>query len=156
MPASILTNYGKANLVSAYYCGTTPDGAALPTNLYIILIDNTFTGWAGTTDPDIENISAVTGAINPSNYSGNTLTRTNASGGFTFTKDLVNDRAVVTFHTNPVITAVNALTNVRGYCICSANSIASGKIEVFQRFDSTYSISATNTGTINGAQLLVS
>jgi len=154
MAQSIITNWGKAFLSSAAFQNLDPDGAALPSTLYIILVDSTFTGWTGTSDPDLENISSITGRVNPSgNYTGNSVAR--SALGFTVTKDTTNDRGVVTFTTAPIITAAANLTNIQGYALCTANSSTTAKIITLQKFDAIYSLTASQTGTITAASMLV-
>ncbi len=155
MPASIVTNWGKASFAASFVNNTDADGGAVAATMYLILIDSTYPGWAGSSDPDTENTSAVTGAINPvaggAGYTGNSVAR----GAFTIQKDLVNDRSLITFTSNPTITAgATAINNVRGFALCTANSVASGKVICFVRFDQNYSIGANQQATITNAGIL--
>lgn len=147
---STYTNWGKGCEQSALFRGVDPDGGALPATFYIILIDNTYD--FANADPDHDDITDITGAQNPSDYSGNSVSRAQAS--FTVTIDEVsNDRAELTFATAPQLTAVNQLLNIRGFALCTENNLTTAKVLAILDFGQDYTIAAGQTFTINAGQL---
>lgn len=157
MPASIQTNWGKAAMAAAYYQGTDHEGNALPAAHYIILLNSSFPGFSGNnTNPDYTQMSEIAAyALNPSLYTGsNTVARSGV--GFTTTQDNGNDRGSVSFTTAPVITASGSVADVQGYALVTANNLTTARIAHIERFSNgPFSLSATQTLTINGAQGLI-
>jgi len=157
MAASIVTNWGKATYAASFHNNTDADGNAIVAVVYLILIDNTYPGWAGNSDPDIADINLITGRINPvaggAGYVGNDVDR----GEYTVLIDNAADRATVSFTTPPVLQAgASAINNVRGFGMVMANSIAAGKIHCLIRFDQSYNIGANQQATVLNAGLLIS
>lgn len=147
--ASILSNWGKAFLGAVGMSGVDPDGNAPPATWYIILIDSSY-NWASP-DPDHDDISDITGRIDPANYSGNGIARNGAS--WTRTVDNVNDKGTVSPAASPVLTAAANMTNIKGFAVCTANNITTAKIVSLNEFGSAFNLNLGNTLTITGSGL---
>jgi hypothetical protein len=147
--ASKRTNWGNGFADAVAIRGTDPDGNAPPATWYLVLIDNSY-DWANT-NPDHDNISEITGRLDPANYSGNSISRAGAS--WTVTVDDANNKSIVAPASNPVITASANLSNIQGFAICTANSIVTAKVYAIHEFTATFNLSSGNNVTLTGVGL---
>jgi hypothetical protein len=119
---SIATNWGKAFDLSVARRGVDPDGSAPPSHFHLILIGAAF-AWDDP-DPDIENITQVAGAINPSGaYTAPTVARQAAAWNLQRNNTL--DRAELSFAVAQSFLAAATVSGIRGYAVCTAGTIAS-------------------------------
>lgn len=151
---SVVTNWGKCSQGAAFLCGTDADGAALPAALFCILIDNTYPDWASP-NPDHNQISQITGRIDPAGYTvngGNNLPRNSAF----WTRSVNNtlDRGELALASPfTVLAGASPIANVRGWALCSANNISTAAVAIIYAFAAAQTINANQQATIAGSQL---
>lgn len=147
--AAIWTNWGKAAMGSALLRGTTPAGAALPETWYFVLYDTTYTP-----NPDHATVSEVSGAMNPADYTGNSVARASASFGTTVNNS--SDRGEHALAASFTLTAGAPLANAKGYMLCAANNLTTANIVWMQDFSGgALSVGSGQTLTVTGGAAYV-